>query len=133
MRNARTGIRLDAMTATCAMRKSQSAAHWRMTMDDILDRLKAACIGQLDDERGWNFKRREQFDRIGKALESRRLRRETGEPARSDADEVESLIAELGKAERERDEARAAIRDALEVGCVIGTAETVLRAALGEG
>jgi len=45
MRNARTGIRLDAMTATCAMRKSQSAAHWRMTMDDILDRLKAACIG----------------------------------------------------------------------------------------
>jgi len=43
------------------------------------------------------------------------------------------LIAELGKAERERDEARAAIRDALEVGCVIGTAETVLRAALGEG
>ena len=55
----------------------------------------AALRAERDDERAWNFRRRETYDRIGKALEPFREKRSTGEPARNDATEVEAVCREL--------------------------------------
>lgn len=92
-----------------------------------------ALLAELDearrareDERGWNARWKEDFDRIGKALDRVREKRPSGEPARSDGAEVEALVAELGeaKADLERERARSK-----RMRVAVGRALPVLRSA----
>jgi len=69
------------------------------------------------DYNAWRLIHQEQLDRIGAALDPIRKKRSTGEPARSDAEEIESLAAQLAdeKAGRERAEGVVEIQGTVEL------------------
>ncbi|MFI4861812.1 MAG: hypothetical protein ACIAXF_14160 [Phycisphaerales bacterium JB063] len=68
----------------------------------------AELQNDLDDERGWNRRRKAVWDRIGVALEPIRKKRSTGEPSRNDADEVEAICARIAELEAARRDASVA-------------------------
>ena len=80
-------------------------------VDRALNRLQARLEGsavsifrlsaRLRDMEGWTAQYRKNSERIGEALEPFREKRHTGEPARSDPQEVEALAARLREAEVE--------------------------------
>lgn len=72
-----------------------------------VDRLRAENTAALTSREGWAARSREQFARIGHALDRVRKKRATGEPARDDATEVEAIVAE-------RDRLRTAILDVID-------------------
>jgi len=51
----------------------------------------------LTSREGWAARSKEQFDRIGVALDAVREKRPSGEPARDDATEVEALVVEVAR------------------------------------
>lgn len=71
----------------------------------LRERLQCAEVEQeklqrdVRDRDGWIFLYNQSSDRIGKALESIRQKRWTGESARSDADEVADLVHRLQQCE----------------------------------
>lgn len=68
--------------------------------------LKAEVERLKGDRSAWAARSQEQFDRIGVALERVREHRESGEPSRDDATEVEALVGEVECLRVERDSLR---------------------------
>jgi hypothetical protein len=67
------------------------------------DELRAEVERLKSDQAIWAKKRLEQFNRIGRALDPIREKRDSGEPARDDATEIEALVAEVERLTKERD------------------------------
>lgn len=98
---------IEALAAVEAERDSLLVQLERVQREcaSLRERLQCAEVEQeklqrdVRDRDDWIFLYDQSSDRIGKALESIRQKRWTGEPARSDADEVTDLVHRLQQCE----------------------------------
>jgi len=72
--------------------------------EDRAERAERERDKALTNRDGWAARSRDQFDRIGKALQSTRQKRASGAPARSDAEEIEEMVRRIASLERECDQ-----------------------------
>ncbi len=66
------------------------------------------------DREGWAARSKADFDRLGNALEPVRRKRRTGEPACSDGEAVEELVAERDRLREHNNTLKHALSDAIE-------------------
>jgi len=73
-------------------------AEWEAERADTYRDALTAAENERDEMKtsreGWAARSKEDFDRLGRALENVRRKRSTGEPACSDGEAVEELVAE---------------------------------------